>query len=111
MEVVSKHSGDKGRDSLSRKLEEGTQLLYPTGNDNGQPSPFLGSITSTATIPADGGGGGNKADGKSYKHLPSIATIALADAGQQGDVTEESGGAGGEQKRNGDASRNEFAMV
>lgn len=115
MEVVSKHSGGSGRDPLPREMEEGNQLLSPRGN--GQPDSSPDGADPGGPIPVDGG---NKAGGRSYQKVPSIATSALADAAeQQGGVAEESGGAGGAggaQQANGDASRNEgspheFAMV
>lgn len=112
MEVVSKHSGRSDSDSLPRKMEEGAQqLLSPRGN--GQPDPTPGSTDAAAPIPADGG---SKAGGRSYQKLPSIATSALADAEQQGDVADGPGGAGGAQEGDGGAGRNdggpnEFAMV
>lgn len=111
IEVVHKHSGGKGKDTLSRRLEAGTQLLPVTGN--GQPNPTPGSTDPVDTVRAESG---DRVGGRSYQRLPSIATSALAGVGQQGDVPEESGGTDGERQGDGDASRKEagaleFAMV
>lgn len=108
-EVVSKHSGGSGKDSVPRKLEEGKKNQPESAN----PAPE--SATAAATIPANNGIGAGE---NNYKRLPPPATSALAGVGRQRHAAEEPGGAGtgAAQQGNGDASRSErspleFAMV